>query len=770
MNKKKEDDGLARQVPALAAYYERIGAEELNFRRAMVKEYRGGHYYVERTLVKISNEGEVTVSRKEHEPTKDEAEAIKAAILKIDFPKSIGASEAQVKKLARGIKGDLYSFVSRRDGLATMCQQRLAKEDGTKAYIPWTYWSDGKWRAMEPDGPLPFWKPRESRNKKMYMVHEGAKAAQFIDELVNSRAEELEAHPWGEELKLYEHWGMIGGALAPHRADFDELKREKSKIVVYVADHDFAGQAAIQEVSYHFGQAMRSIEFPDHFPVSWDMADPMPINLFSKVGRYLGPPLAELVKPATWATELVPTGEKGRPTTVLRRPFREEWLHSIEPEVYIHRDWAHKIYAADKFNNLVKPFSHVDDTARLIRGDNASKSAALKYSPADPVGVFSSPDASKFINTHRPTTIKPEKGDVFPFMDFMTHLVVDQDDRMELMRWCATLIAKPETRMLYGVLLISEVQGVGKGTLGEKVLAPLVGEENVSYPSEESIVDGTFNYWASHKRLAIVHEIYAGHSSRAYNRLKSIMTDKGIQVKKKYQDEYTIDNWLHIFACSNSMRAIHMSADDRRWFVPKITDEKQDPEYWAAFNYWLNEEGGLAKIHWWAKEFCKKNLPVMIGDNAPNSSLKKDIVEEGYSQGQLLISSTLERVEEVLASDDEDDIKLMKRWEDNRMLVDGSVILIDTQLVELIKEEVHQGRPTDRLEKPMTLRKLAKSKGWWCGSQKVSTGMKTWGVSARNGRVISNVKAVAEASPADLGGKKSDRKQVPLDLEFMRIV
>jgi len=55
-------------------------------------------------------------------------------------------------------------------------------------------------------------------------------------------------------------------------------------------------------------------------------------------------------------------------------------------------------------------------------------------------------------------------------------------DRIELMRWCATLIARPDIKMNYGVLLISETQGVGKSTLGEKILAPLIGKLNASFP------------------------------------------------------------------------------------------------------------------------------------------------------------------------------------------------------------------------------------------------------------------------------------------------
>jgi hypothetical protein len=62
-----------RSIPALAAYIDRIGAEELNFRRFMVKLYRG-HYYTERALIVINADGEIECNNKDYAPTKDHSQ------------------------------------------------------------------------------------------------------------------------------------------------------------------------------------------------------------------------------------------------------------------------------------------------------------------------------------------------------------------------------------------------------------------------------------------------------------------------------------------------------------------------------------------------------------------------------------------------------------------------------------------------------------------------------------------------------------------------
>jgi hypothetical protein len=712
-------DQSYKRIPALAAYIDRVGAEQLNFRRFMIRDYRG-NYYVERTLIRLLADGTISCSRREHDPTDAEREAIKAAVIKEKWPTAAPTSVASVSLLRKLTDGDLHVFLDRERKRVLFVQERRTLRGGAKRYLPWTFFSDGKWRQMEPDGKLPFWKPETTSSK--IMIHEGAKAAAFVDGLVNdpARKKELAKHPWGEELREYSHWGMIGGALAPQRTDYDELRAERPTEVIYVCDNDFPGNSALEEVSRCYGGGLKGIRFDTKWPPSWDMADPMPkTDKFWAGDRYIGPRLRELTVPATHATEQVPQDGKGRPTYTIRRVFKEEWLHAVTPEVFIHRDWPNRILTTAEFNNHVAPFSNVDDTARLVKRDATSKSAVLKYDPANQPGIYGSGDSGRYVNTFLPTAIVAEDGDPKPFLDFMAGLCPVETDRLELLRWCATLIARPDIKMLYGVLLISETQGVGKGTLGEKILAPLVGHHNVSYPTEREICDSGYNYWLSHKRLAVVHEIYAGHSAKAYNELKSIITDNRITVMKKFMANYEVDNWIHVFACSNSMRAIQLSSDDRRWFVPRINEDKRPATYWAEFNRWLVAEGGLGIIMKWAQDFVEENDPVIPGADAPWTGIKKEIIEEGYSPGMSFVSGFLDRLIEE-AGNDAFVVRNTKPKAANGEWRPEGWAIFDAALVRLITHQIYQGRRSDHLERPLTLRKIAKSKGLFVHPEKTS--------------------------------------------------
>lgn len=730
----------AKLPPELLAYYDRVGAEVLNFRRAIVKIHKG-HYYIERAIIKVDGSGTVTCSDKDLAPTKEEVEAIKKGLEGWDFPKIIEARVIDGLRMKMNGGGPLYPFYNRETGLITMVQERRSLPGDGKRYVPWVMLSDGDWMAMEPDGGLPFFKPREKvAGKNKIMVHEGAKAAAAAELIAR---DEFSEHPWAAELAEYEHWGLIGGALAPHRARYEELVREAPAGVVYVCDNDAPGLGVLPKFSKAWGRSLKGVRFNERFPLSWDMADPLPKNMFTKSGMFVGPSLGDYVEPATWATELlpIPEGAKGRPGMRVREEFAQEWWHIVTPEVYIHKDSQSHMLSAGEFNHLVGTFSGVEDTARLLRRDYVSIGFQLKYAPDHPSGLQHE-RGKTFINTFQPAGVKALEGDAAPWLDFMERLIPAEEDRDATLKWCATLIACPEVRIVYGLLMISEVQGVGKSTLGEKILAPLVGIHNCSFPTCTEIVDSQYNYWVAHKRLVVVNEVYAGHNAKAYDKLKSVLTDKQMTVSKKYLPNYSIECWAHMFACSNSMRALKLTVEDRRWLVPRLTEEKQPDLYWYKLNEWLNADGGLNIILHWAKAYVAEHGAIPTGAVAPWTGIKREMIEESFSPGQMLVSEVLGKIKDQVAEG----------------ILPKDIFTTDKALVGLIRNRLYDGRHNDHLEKPATVRAVAKACGWSIGEERLKT--RAWGDDNFQCRIVALSDEIAVA-----GVKLHADGLAPMDLD-----
>jgi len=620
-------------LPHTRSYLTRVGAEPRSLKAAVVKEIHGS-YWKDLGIIRFTKAGVITCTNVEHSPTDREVQDIAAEFATVQWPelKPLSRLVNPPPEIAEADPKKVFIFRN-EEGLIVLVHLRVADDQGK--YRPWTYWDDGEWRMCEPDGPLPLYNAHLLKDAGVVFIHEGAKAAHHIQWLIEQKTPEAKKafieHPWGQELSGAVHIGWIGGALSPYRTDWSILKKAGIKRAYIVADNDEPGRSAVPAISQQINMVTFSVQFTDEFPSSFDLADPFPDSMFGKIldsGRhYIGPQFRDCLHPATWATNLIPN-PKGKPTPVLRDSFRNMWAYIEEADIFVCTEMPDIIRSEAILNKHLAAFSHVAETSRLIVKAYRGRAARICYRP-DHEGLMVTFQGSSAINLHIPSSIKPGQGSPDPWLEYLNYMFVNKAERKEVERWCATLIARPDIRMGYGLLLISERQGIGKTTLGAHILAPLVGVQNVGYPSENDIVS-SFNAWMAGKRLVIVNEIYSGSSWKAYNSLKSVITDRDIEVNQKYIRQYKIENWCHVLACSNSLRALKMENDDRRWYYPEITEIPWPKNKFIEFRKWV-EQGGLGIIKKWAMDY---NDYVAPSDRAPMTERKTDMIEGSRSDAQ----------------------------------------------------------------------------------------------------------------------------------------
>lgn len=632
MNNKEKIKDLT-EISSVREYLNRVGAEARSLKSAVVRQGVGA-YWKDIALIKFQKTGEIECSTLEHAPTDLERQIIAAAMASVEWPemKPLRSIINPHPMIADADPEDLFEFRNER-GEIIFAQRRMERE-GQKSYVPFTYWDDDIWRICEPDGSLPLYGIDGLAGHSTVFLHEGAKAARRLARMVAGETPEarkaLADHPWGHEMQGAAHLGWVGGALSPSRTDWSSLKRAGIKRVYIVADNDDAGRSAVPGISQQVRLPTFMIQFTSEFPASFDLGDDFPQSMFStEVGEriYTGPRFRDCLHPATWATDVF-EGDKGRPAHVLRDSFKGLWAYIEETDMFVCTEMPEIMRSEPVLNKMLASFSHVQDTCRLIVKSYQGRSARVCYRP-DHDGLLVTFRGSSAINLHVPSGLRAVPGDPGKFIDFMEYLFVNEYERHQALRWVATLIAHPEVRMSYGLLLISEKQGVGKTTLGAAILAPLVGIQNVGFPSENDITS-TFNDWVAHKRLAIVSEIYSGSSWKAYHALKAVITDKDIQVNRKYVRQYTIENWCHVLASSNSMRALKMENDDRRWFYPEVSEVPWSKEKFDDLRRWLSG-GGLQIINSWAKGFGDY---VSQSERAPMTERKRELIEGSRSEAQ----------------------------------------------------------------------------------------------------------------------------------------
>ncbi|MDB9945047.1 DUF5906 domain-containing protein [Ascidiaceihabitans sp.] len=617
------------------SYLNRIGAAFISMRHAAVTEELDG-YPKEIARVAFSDEGDVNCTEPEYAPSESESALMRAEISAIKMPKPRAAPRhgswpAGLEAEKRQGKATVYE-VKDRKGNFLMLLARYENDSG-KWFIPWSYWDDSEWRRCEPDGLLPLWGLENVTTGKPVFIHEGFKAAKACQAVAAPRdiSEQQAAknHPFVEYLSTGAHVGWHGGALSASRTDWDALKRYGATEVVVVADNDDAGRKAATTISKKVGLPAKLMQFSEEFPSGFDLADDFPEKMFKKESgryRYIGPSPESLLHPATWATRPMPSSQSNKVVFGPTENFLKEWVFITNVGLFVHRDFPASRLTTATFNGQLRRFSDVRDVADLLIKHRMKEVPDICYRPDAPSGLVNAGDGQAF-NVFTPARTKPLAGDVSPFLDFIAYLVPDPDEAKEVLKWCATLIAKPEVRMGYALLLISEAQGTGKTTLAEHILKPLVGYQNACIPGETMIVSD-FNDWASCRRLVIVPEIYQGHSWKSYNRLKALITDQSIRVNEKHKPPYDIENWLHIVACSNSLKALKMEDSDRRWYVPKLTEKPWPQSFFKELYGWL-ETGGLEHVGQWANEHGDY---VRRGEVAPRSAAKERMIAASNSE------------------------------------------------------------------------------------------------------------------------------------------
>jgi hypothetical protein len=622
-------------LKSVRAYLTRVGAEARSLKTAVIRE-QFGSYWKDLAVIRFNKEGEVNCSVAEYAPTDLEEASIKQEFASVEWPtiKPLHSIVKPPKMIKEADKNDIYEF---RDvtGQIVFVQVRVERKTGEKNYVPWTYWDDDTWRCCEPDGPLPLYGADRLKDNYAVFIHEGAKAARhcqwMIDAEEDNAKKALAEHPWGKEMSGAAHIGWIGGAMSPYRTDWSMLQKAGIKRAYIVADNDEPGRAAVPAISQNLRMPTFMIQFTDEWPAAFDLADEFPKELFGdadETRHYVGPNWRDCLHPATWATDLV-ANPKGKATPVLRDSFKQMWSYVEEADIFICTEMPEIIRSEPILNKMLAPFSHAAETSRLITKSYRGRSTRICYRP-DHDGLLVTFRGSSAINLHVPTSIRSVKGDAKPWSDFLDYMFVNKAECHEVMKWCATLIAKPDVRMGYGMLLVSEKQGIGKTTLGAHILAPLVGDQNVGFPGENDIASSAFNDWMANKRLVVVGEIYSGHSWKAYHALKPVITDRDVTVNQKYMRQYRIENWCHVLASSNSMRALKMENDDRRWFYPEVSEVAWPQKKFMNLRKWI-DGGGLAIIKHWAEGFGDY---VGVADRAPMTERKKEMIEGSRSEAQ----------------------------------------------------------------------------------------------------------------------------------------
>src|SRR5262245_30687211 len=120
-------------IPSIAGYMMRIGAEPRSLRVAVVKEQKG-KYWVDVATIKFDPRNKKVVAEPaDYAPTEAEEDAIKADMDKYDWPRAklLGRSYTLPERLQNAPPDSIFEFRD-TDGMLVMLQHRSEPKDGVE--------------------------------------------------------------------------------------------------------------------------------------------------------------------------------------------------------------------------------------------------------------------------------------------------------------------------------------------------------------------------------------------------------------------------------------------------------------------------------------------------------------------------------------------------------------------------------------------------------------------------------------------------------------
>ncbi|HUI12976.1 MAG TPA: primase-helicase family protein [Xanthobacteraceae bacterium] len=160
-----------------------------------------------------------------------------------------------------------------------------------------------------------------------------------------------------------------------------------------------------------------------------------------------------------------------------------------------------------------------------------------------------------------------EKPEIF--LRHMRYLIPNDAERHLLLAWLAWIVQHPDQKVMFAILIVGR-GGTGKSWLG-KVMQRLFGKDNVVMLEKEDALKEIYNGFSENKRFVFVHETPAKQMAEIADKLRGLITESEIQVRRMHMERYPADNFANLMMIANEQ--VELKLTNRRWAIISANDD-----------------------------------------------------------------------------------------------------------------------------------------------------------------------------------------------------
>lgn len=381
--------------------------------------------------------------------------------------------------------------------------------------------------------------------------------------------------------------------------------------VILWPDNDGPGIKAMKVVASHLPKAKIVFqELQNTLPEKWDLADSVPrdVDLLKMLGS------AE--------TPILLTPESGVGLTLDYFKSRLQKMEYNNDTVYVdilsrdhNRDPRQPFVIHGTLTALYKAFPQfnvefIDGKVKKVRAvdiyvDDASQQIAhgIIFDPTT-TDVLVYKGKVLYINSFMGFEHEPKECDEALYRPFLDHIngILEEKCATWLLDFLADMVQNISRKP--GVMpLLTGKPGTGKSIIGE-VISSMLGRRVAHCIQCGSVIDSRFNGMLAHRVFVGLDEVnlYGAMNKHANENLKTLVTDKYLNVNEKFKQQFSEESYHRIVGTSNSTLPVYIDMSDRRYAVFGVRDTfLQNDDHFQSIVAIMRDSIALSGLHFYFK-------------------------------------------------------------------------------------------------------------------------------------------------------------------------
>lgn len=286
-----------------------------------------------------------------------------------------------------------------------------------------------------------------------------------------------------------------------------------------------------------------------------------------------------------------------------RASFIKNVIFIRKLEVYFNKE-LNDVYGKESINieyshlmpKKIKAASYFTDHPKKIIVENFQYRPEL-YNPKDIVFEIG---GKKYINTYKPITIEPTKGNLELWEELLDYLFPDLATKTHMEDFISAHVQYAGKKIRHAPLIVSPHQRIGKGRMFAAI-RKILGEDNTAEIDLTRALNQSKDY-LTNKQLVLIDELKSesnwAEAQKLLNTLKRNITEEWHGSRFLYQDFKDVYSCTNYILFSNHTNALSINKNDERYWVVRCDVSPKQQIFYKHFSDWLKTPEAAQHLLW----------------------------------------------------------------------------------------------------------------------------------------------------------------------------